>query len=256
MAKVKFFKYAGSDPAFADFTDFAHLEFQEGVTARKAVLVDTETGNRLVLKGENLEYADGALSGRITSLTFTDSHSAKLVSITKARADGDTLWSAYDGGDGFGDLYGMLGYVLRGRDTITGSSKIDYLSGFEGKNTIRAGGGNDRLDGGEGKDRLFGAGGKDEFYGYGGNDRMTGGKGSDSFYFYGQSGKDVITDFDAKGGGNRQDYLMLYSEDTFTVKKAGDDVLIKFDDGDTIRLLDVPFRQFDRDVDIRLFDMA
>ena len=51
-----------------------------------------------------------------------------------------------------GDTKGLLGLVLAGNDTITGTGLDDKLSGFAGNDTFLGGGGKDVMDGGSGVD--------------------------------------------------------------------------------------------------------
>ena len=78
----------------------------------------------------------------------------------------------------------------------------------------------------------------DILYGNSGNNRMTGGKGSDTFVFNSTPFKDVITDFNANGGGNAQDHLDANGSG-YTLVKHGKDVLVDFVSGSTVILLDV-----------------
>lgn len=74
--------------------------------------------------------------------------------------------------------------------------------------------------------------------GQAGNDRLTGGAGSDTFAFFEGDGSDVVTDFDAVGGGQKQDYIGVATKDGLFVTGKGDDTIVEFD-GVRITLLDV-----------------
>lgn len=251
MAKGKYFALFGSDNFIGDFYELrGNVELKDGATEKRAVLVDGLADNRIVIKGKGLDYADGEIvAGKITSVTFMDAHGGKLLSFTKLKADAAGFNDAADIGPSV-----LLEYFLRGNDTITGSGVSDWIQGYRGKNTIHGRDGDDWLHGGKGADRLFGDKGNDTIFGNGGNDRLTGGKGSDTFHISDTArNKIVITDFDAVGGGQHQDYLAIYEGDTFKVKKDGPDVLLKFDDGDTIRLLDVRRKDFDPADDVEFY---
>jgi hypothetical protein len=75
---------------------------------------------------------------------------------------------------------------------------------------------------------------------------MTGGSGSDHFFFThdGKGGTDVITDFDAKGGGDNQDYIATSFEEVLSIKQVGDDLVLDYGDGDTLTLLDIDKSDF------------
>lgn len=252
MAKMKFFDLFGENSRLVDYIYFDNfVQLADGYTTKRAVFEDTaDGGEKLVITGKHLEYdmgGDNLIAGTITSIAFRDAEGHNYLTFNDLKANASGFNAAFDQGDP--DF--LVAYLLRGKDAITGSNIADTINGYLGKNTIHGGGGADTLHGNAAQDRLFGDGGNDLLIGDGGNDRMTGGKGSDVFSFTGITRDDVITDFDAKGGGDLQDYLMFSELTAFTVKHAGDDVLIKFEDGDSIRLLDVAFKDFSADADMQ-----
>jgi Ca2+-binding RTX toxin-like protein len=134
-------------------------------------------------------------------------------------------------------------------DTVVNSGWI--------KGNVSLGGGDDAftstrgrvigtIDGGAGRDKLTGTHFNDTLIGGTGNDRLAGNKGSDEFQFDIGAGQDVIIDFDAFGGGNRQDYLSLAQGMSYTEKSVhnGRDTLLTFADGQTITLLHVRAADF------------
>lgn len=251
MAKEKFFDLFGPNAFLNNYYNLGDgLELQDGATKKRAVLVDDLAENRIVIKGKGLDYDDGEIvAGKITAITFTDADGGRFISMTKLKATAAGFNEAADLSP-----FSLLEYLLRGKDAITGSGVPDWIQGYGGKNKIHGKDGDDTIFGGKGADRLFGDKGNDTLHGNGGNDRLTGGKGSDTFHFSETArNKVVITDFDAVGGGEAQDYLSIYEGDTFKVKKDGSDVLLKFDDGDTIRLLNVRFKDFDPADDVEFY---
>lgn len=163
----------------------------------------------------------------------------------------------------------------KGNDTIYGDAGDDIVVMAPGKDVIHGGTGSDMLDfywaaqsvtvslakGSVSFVQVDGAGtsvfdGFEEVYGskYGdkiagdkhnnyfegqlGNDRLTGGAGSDTFAFFEGDGSDVVTDFDAVGGGQKQDYIGVATKDGLFVTGKGDDTIVEFD-GVRITLLDV-----------------
>lgn len=70
----------------------------------------------------------------------------------------------------------------------------------DGNDALHGGDGDDRLFGGAGRDRLFGDAGRDTLDGGIGNDLLRGGSGVDRFVFHSGGGRDVIRDFDSRGG--------------------------------------------------------
>lgn len=254
MTKMQVFRLlADTEPGNLDGLYYfdQYLVRQDGATSKRAIFVDSVTDRKMVVYGHGLEYDSNSITeGSITRISFFNESNKKFLTASDLKMDAAAFEAEYD------KTYPsyLIEYMLRGNDVIAGSDASESLKGYSGKDTIHGGGGGDSIIGdGFGdvfKDRLFGDGGNDSITGGGGNDRMTGGKGSDTFVFYGISGRDVITDFDAKGGGIKQDYLDLGDHGEFTVKRDGHDIVLKFLNSDTIRLQDVAFKDFNAEVDI------
>ncbi|MGV3551564.1 calcium-binding protein [Rhizobium sp.] len=166
-------------------------------------------------------------SGRIDSVRFGTDWDAALV-VTGLDMDVIPLHDALIEQD----VLALLERLTRGDDKVIGSVAGDYLYGGRGA---------DRIKGGDGRDVIVGGLG---------NDKLTGGAGSDEFFFGARQGKDVITDFDAKGGGRRQDYIQLTGDDDFTIRARGDDTILDFGNGSTLTLLGVDRSDFSRAGDI------
>ena len=218
MAKVKFTALLGEHTFLGDlFTSLSNLELTTD-DPKKAIYHDTESGTQMILRGSGFEYdGDTMTDGTITSIVFADEDGKRYATIAKGEWDPSELINTYIS-DGF---EGMAQYVLQGKDKIFGSSADDLLQGENGR------------------DRIIGGKGADWIYGDGGNDKLTGGKGSDNFYFYEGDGHDVITDFDAKGGGKKQDYLGIEPSHTFEQTHTRNGLLLEFESGDTLLLLGV-----------------
>jgi Ca2+-binding RTX toxin-like protein len=235
MAKVEYFENLADFSSFNAWT-YSKLQLGTGATAAHASYTDTSTGAVIIIEGQGLGYSQNAItSGSITTLTLADQDGAALITYSSLDATG-VDWNDIFADAGFSS---MTQYLQRGNDQVTGSDVAEALDGWDGKDVLRGGGGDDFLLGLAGDDRLFGEAGNDKLYGHDGDDRMNGGEGSDTFFFSGVTGKDVITGFDARGGGEEQDYLNIRSSETFTIKKTHGDTLITFGDGDSVRLLDV-----------------
>lgn len=244
MAKVEYFENLADFSSFNAWT-YANLALGPGASSTHASYTDSSTGAQIVIEGQNLAYTQNAITaGSITSLTLADEDGGALITYSALDADGA------DWDDTFAELgfSKMIQYLQRGNDQVIGSAVGEALDGWDGKDVLRAGEGDDYLLGLAGNDKLFGEAGNDRLYGYDGNDRMTGGEDSDTFFFSGVTDKDVITDFDARGGGDEQDYLNIRSSETFTIKKSHGDVLINFVDGDSVRLLDAAKGFDDQDI--------
>ena len=151
-------------------------------------------------------------------------------------------------GDNGGDLIenlssatGVLLYGEGGNDSLSGTGTADGIVGGKGADTISGGGGDDDLLGHGGGDVIKGGDGADLISGGKGDDTLTGNSGSDLFVFATGDGFDEIKDFDAKGGGEQQDYIGIGSAtfDQLVIFQSGDDTIIRFSSGQSVTLLDV-----------------
>ncbi|WP_374371659.1 DUF5801 repeats-in-toxin domain-containing protein, partial [Dongia sp.] len=106
------------------------------------------------------------------------------------------------------------------------------LGNFTKEGTI---GGNDTMNGGAGEDRIYGQGGNDQITGGTGDDNLQGGTGNDTYHFAAGDGDDVI--FEAKGAA---DTVVITDADgpPPAVTKDGNDLLITYNGGETIRVDD------------------
>lgn len=175
-----------------------------------------------VLTGEDLQFdADELVGGRITGMTYYSVDDVKRATISDVRINAANIT--------YGEYwpYYLSLEMLRGRDVVEGCRDPD------------------RLDGGEGNDVIFGRGGADSLQGGYGRDRLTGNGGGDGFYFYAGDEHDVITDFNSKGADhNLHDKLYAFGVD-YTVEKQGDDLLVEFDNGASVTLLDFKKSELD-----------
>ena len=201
---------------FGDFYTSSELELRIERDG-KAVYVDTDSGNRIVLEGSGFSYkGDMITAGEVDDIRFVNANGRDFGVAANVDASAERLSSLLlDSG-----VQAMMRTVLRQQDTVYGSTQADVLFGGGEEDILRGRGGSDELDGGRGDDRL------------------VGGAGSDLFIFT-SGGDDTIADFDATGGGNGQDYIGVESMNNFKIRDDGDDVVIRFDNGDTLTLLDV-----------------
>ena len=107
----------------------------------------------------------------------------------------------------------------------------------EGNDTIHGFDGDDAMAGGLGGDTLHGGRGNDTLTGAAGDDVLFGGAGSDTFVFNTDDGDDTIEDFEDGVDSIRFGIAGLTFSD-LTITDDGDDALITYDGGDTIRLTD------------------
>lgn len=215
MAKVKFGvlgDYQLLSMAYGDDFDLA------AHSSKAATFNDHDTHSHIMLKGSGFQFSgDRVTSGHVDAVTFTNAQNKPLVTVTGADFDAGIVWKTID----TRGVEAGLTKIFAGKDTFTGSSHGDYIFGY---------GGADRLSGGAGDDALLGGTG---------NDRLTGGAGSDVFLFSVTGGHDIVTDFDADGGGKKQDYINLQSATNYKISQAGHDTIIDLGHGDTLRLLGV-----------------
>lgn len=180
-----------------------------------------QTFGTFTIEGRKLQFdGNDLVGGTIDKVTFRDAEGLVMA----------TVFGEYSA-EKFEEKFGTADFdefLFAKKDKIVGSGSDDSLCGLKGADTLQGRAGDDWLDGGLG------------------NDRLTGGGGSDSFVFKfdlvanvgdHKPEHDVITDFDAKGGGAEQDYLACW--EPTSIKQSGNDTILKFEDGSTLTLLDV-----------------
>ena len=147
------------------------------------------------------------------------------------------------GGDGDNTLFGAFGrdtlYGGKGDDTLKGKGNDDVLHGGDGNDTLYGGKGNDTLLGGVGADWLGGGKNDDTLWGGQGDDILRGGFGADRFSFRGGDGDDTILDFGDGDTIRLVDVGHGFDGLTITADADGNAVLSYGDAGDTVTLLGV-----------------
>jgi Ca2+-binding RTX toxin-like protein len=230
MAKIKFTDNLGDLGTLRfEYTPDEMTTDMDASGDNKAVYVDGNGGEKIILKGENFAFLDGdLLKGKVDKIVFQDESGNTTATISGADFKAKQLDNLLT--EGF-DLSDFLEKTMSGFDTFKGS---------ENRDLAWAGGGNDKI-------KAFG--GNDSVNGEAGDDIMTGGAGSDFFFFMHEDkgGKDVVTDFDAKGGGDNQDYVEGSIEDVLSIKQVGDDLVLNYGGGNTLTLLDVDKSDFNAD---------
>jgi hypothetical protein len=144
--------------------------------------------------------------------------------LTLGFADGRHVTIGGAGADAI--VAGPQGDVIRGGgggDSIQGGAGSDSINGNAGDDAILGGAGDDIARGGQGNDVVQGGDGNDWLSGDRGDDTETGGAGGDTFHGSVDSGRDVITDFNAAAG----DRVLLDPGTPFTVVQMGSDVIIE-----------------------------
>jgi Ca2+-binding RTX toxin-like protein len=230
MAKIKFTDNLGDLGTLRfEYTPDEMVTDMDASGDNKAVYIDGNGGEKIILKGESFAFLDGdLLKGKVDKIVFQDENGNTTATISGADFKAKQLDNLLT--EGF-DLSNFLQKTMSGFDTFKGS---------ENRDLAWAGGGND-------KTKAFG--GNDSVNGEAGDDIMTGGAGSDFFFFMHEDkgGKDVVTDFDAKGGGDNQDYVEGSIEDVLSIKQVGDDLVLNYGGGNTLTLLDVDKSDFNAD---------
>ncbi|HYE43945.1 MAG TPA: hypothetical protein VEA15_11175, partial [Caulobacteraceae bacterium] len=111
----------------------------------------------------------------------------------------------------------------------TGGSGVDTLLSIE---NLFGGLGGDTLTGNAAANDIRGGEGADVIAGAGGNDYLTGGAGNDVFVFAQGGGHDTIWDFNA----GSDDRINVSGFGGYTLRQAGGDTLVVFDDNHSILL--------------------
>ena len=220
MSKTQFYAASPSDDLFQHY----QYEFTVDVHSSSSVTLLDGHGGKITLSGNGIVFdADkDMIQGTVTSVSFGNVDGAVF-----AKSTGNNIRVASLDEDDSGLAYvDFLEAIHTKNDVILGSNEADYLYGLNGS------------------DRIDGRGGNDNIFGDSDGDRLTGGKGSDQFSFTLGSGKVVVTDFDAVGGGDKQDYLYAYGN-PYTVKKKGDDLVVTIDNDTQVVLLSVSKKDFD-----------
>ncbi|UVC08721.1 hypothetical protein IHQ71_26940 [Rhizobium sp. TH2] len=225
MANVKFIEGLGDEGIYQHYA-VERLVLQAGATAKSAIFIDWLTGDKIRIVGTNLTFqSNDPTGGTITKFSYLDANNNPYLIESDARIDA-FQWKVISGSNGE-DFAGMFKYSLRNDDVVVGTALPDILQSFNGNDIVNGGKGADDIMGGEG------------------NDKLTGGLGFDEFFIRDKSARDVITDFDANGGGVLQDHLYIQRDDPFEITKSGDNVVITFEEGGRVTLLNVKLRHFD-----------
>lgn len=188
----------------------------------RVVAIDDTSLQQIILKGENFKFEGGVpVSGQITYLATTTSDGQITQSFENFKVNAGAL-----GGE---TMFDFLYKLLQQLDV----RKANVMGTMESDSSLYGSSANDRINGRAGDDQI--QCGK-------GNDILTGGQGADTFIFLEGNGKDRITDFDADGGPDHQDFINAngnYPGDEAIHKSGKHDTLIDFGNGDTLLLLGV-----------------
>ncbi|MEQ1953563.1 calcium-binding protein [Mesorhizobium sp. CN2-181] len=126
------------------------FDYDNATTATTAAKYFDDAQNYTLFKGSNLTYDSSHLpnGGTISTVALVvgGETTFKITGMPSVSASSLAALATA------GDTKGMLGLVLAGDDTLTGTVLNDRLSGFAGNDTFLGGDGKDIIDGGTGSD--------------------------------------------------------------------------------------------------------
>lgn len=185
VAEIHFFDALGNLGSLASFINGSSLNLSPFSETPTGFTVADTQGAGIAFTGTTLDYTNFVpTSGSITGISFHDSSSAALITVSGLNIPVGDFAAAISSHN----VTALFQFVTGGSDTIVGSANADDMG-------IAAGAGNDTVFGMGGNDRLNGGLGSDKLYGGTGNDRLTGGAKADAFVFAAHDGRDVISDF-------------------------------------------------------------
>jgi Ca2+-binding RTX toxin-like protein len=228
MAKVVFQPNSNYIDFYRSFSGFfdSNSSFLTTVNSGTKAEYQDWHSQTVVLIGTGFDESSGKVSkGTITEIRFLNASDQQLARVTNLDIDAKSV-DALLRKKPMNDV--MEKFALAGNDKFDGSALTTTGSTFDG------GAGNDTIIGGNNGSSTF----VDYLTGGRGKDKLTGNGGNDTFFFIRGDGEDVITDFDAKGGFQHQDFISIDNDmaDDWKAKKSGDDTLIDFGGGDSILL--------------------
>lgn len=260
-----------SDSVIADFgsdNDVVHLSLQDGAstitvgTGADKLVIDTWNGTTSTTVtdftagagGETLDY-----NALLNQLIGWDGSSNPFGSgFMQLVQDGaDTLFQIDRDGGASAQTYATLIRFqnTNAADFTAANFNPAYPTDGSGISGVALNGnsvvgtiGDDTITGTSGNDVLNGANGSDRVIGDAGDDTLTGGFGADTFVFAPGFGMDVITDFTTLSTAHdvielAQTLFADFSAVQSAAEQVGSDVVITYDESDTITLSNVQWAQ-------------
>ena len=166
------------------------------------------------LAGKNLVFNQSGFADE-TSIIMTDG--SKLIVATTVKDSGSA---------GDDQIYGGLGLLTDGNDTLSGGNGSDFLHGNNGADSLVGGNGDDTVYGGKSADTIYGDNGNDFLHGNMEADSVWGGNGNDTLY--GGQGADTLN------GGGDNDVLFGDSNDDQLLGENGNDTIYGGQGADSI----------------------
>jgi len=219
MAKAQYYAAIpdGSDWS-APFANEFKMDIHSGGFAE---FVPVGAGNfTITLAGKGFVYdADSDfIEGTVTSVTLTS------------------------GSNDYFKISGLNLSATHAQDLVEDIPILILLEEMTGKDRVLGSSGADHLEGMNGNDFLFGKAGDDVLNGGLGKNVLTGGAGFDTFVCTATDGN-TITDFDARGGIGKQDFIDINGTD-FDVERAGRNTIVTVQ-GDEILLIGIRPKEID-----------
>lgn len=213
LAKLVYTQHhASHDALYQDFDDMTLAS-----SSNTDIVYGGHEQMQVRARGRNI--IENLTGGTVDTIVFTDESGNRVANIKGFQLSLSEYYEAFGGHPP--DFDQIVRAAMAGRDTVLGSTRGEALYGYGGADVIKGGNGRDDLHGGPGWDKL------------------TGGKGSDQFFFQPGDGRDVIKDFDARGGPGRQDFIVIENGGDISIHKHGHDTLIRYGNGAEILLEDV-----------------
>ena len=177
-------------------TGFEELEFFANSSSDKTVRI---TGAQAVALGTaaRIDGNNSADSDDVLYIHLADSATTALDMSGWIMQD----WSQSSNNN---DFLGVLGGAAA--ETVTGTSRNDFISLGGGADVGYGGAGNDTLKGGAGNDTLYGGSGIDQLHGEDGDDLLYGAATASTSVFYGGSGGDVFYKASGTTSGNSESW--------------------------------------------------
>ena len=204
--------------------------FGEGITP-DSITLERDEGDLVI------NYGEGD-SIRIRNMHKYDTNFVEYIEF----ADG-TVWDEAD--------------IAEHSRVRNGSDKNDTMSGYgkkqgydaneifyagKGDDYIRAGEGNDIIFGEDGDDVIYGESGDDVLIGGKGNDFLVGANGNDTYIFNTGDGEDLVWDYEEGETKDTEDRIIFgegITPDSITLERAEYDLVMKYGEGDSIRIRNV-----------------
>lgn len=213
------------------FVDFALGSNIENLTLQGGLDI-TGKGNDL---NNRLTGNDG--QGTLLGFAGNDTLTAGSQRTQLYGGAGDDLYVVKNADDLVVELWGEGVDTVRSSVTYTLTTNVENLT-LQGVENLDGHGNalNNKIIGNSGNNNLFGGDGRDYLSGGLGNDTLSGGRDQDTFAFSTGFGHDVILDFSLMEN-DKIDLTSMKAKHAANIHQVGSDVLISFEDGSTLSIV-------------------